>query len=140
MPSTEVQDNQPGTPLNTAELARLMRVIQDKTFDETKALAAAKLTLKDDEGAELPGDEQALRMQTRADLIQFFDVIGDGTIRAGDDFSQERDREDIRKDIRLRLGLPAFSSVIAGQQAEADAARKVRRSSSTIQTRTDFNG
>lgn len=140
MPSTDVQDNQPGTPLTNAELARLMRVIQDKTFAETKALAEEKLTLKGEDGEALPADEQALRMQTRADLIQFFDVIGDGTIQAGQDFSQVRDKEEIRQAVRLRLELPAVSSVIAGQQAEADAARKVRRTSSTIRTRTVFNG
>jgi hypothetical protein len=136
MPSTEVQDNQPGTALTTRELGRLMRVLQDKSFAETKALAAEKLTLTDDDGAELPEDEQALRMQTRADLIQFFDVIGDGTIRAGEDFSQERDREDIRKDVRLRLGLPAVSSIVAAQEADADAARRTRRTTTSATTKT----
>jgi hypothetical protein len=138
MPSTTEQDSQPGTALTNAEVARLMRVIQDKTFAETKALATAKLTLTDDDGNPLEEDEQALRKQTRADLIQYFDVIGDGTIRAGEDFSQERDREDIRKDIRLRLGLPAVSTVVASQQAEADRARRPRRTSSSFRTDTVY--
>jgi hypothetical protein len=141
MPSSTEQDGQPGTALTNAEVARLMRVIQDKSFAETKALAAEKLTLNDEDGAALPDDEQALRKQTRADLKVYFDVIGDGTIRAGDDFSQERDREDIRKDIRLRLGLPAFSTIIAEQQADADATRRRgrRRCSSSFTTKTVFN-
>lgn len=141
MPSTDIQDAQSGAAFSNAELGRLMRVIQDKTFQETRALAAERLTLFEDDGVtELAEAEQALRKQTRADLIQFFDVVGDGTISAGQDFSQVRDKEEIRQAVRLRLGLPAVSSIIASQEAEADAARKVGRTSSSVSTRTVFNG
>lgn len=139
MPSSDIQDEQTGSPLNNRQLGRLMSLIQDQSFAETKRLAAEKLTLKDDDGAELPEDEQALRQQTKADLIQFFDVIGDGTIQAGQDFSQARDKEEIRQRVRLRLELPAVSSIVAQQQADADAARRVRRCSTSVQTKNVFS-
>lgn len=139
MPSSAEQDAQPGTEFTNAELGRLMSLIQDKDFDETKALVAAKLTLKDDDGAALASDEQALRKQTRADLSQFFDVIGDGTIQAGQDFSQTRDKEEIRQRVRLRLGLPAISTVVAAQEAAAATARRPRRASTSFETKTHFS-
>jgi hypothetical protein len=140
MPSTDIQDAQSGAVFSNAELGRLMRVIQDKTFQETRALAVERLTLFEDDGATpLAEAEQALRKQTRADLLQFFDVVGDGTIQAGQDFSQVRDKEEIRQAVRLRLGLPAVSSIIATQEAEADAARRRRRCTTSVTTKTVFN-
>lgn len=118
-----------------------MSLIQDRTFPQTRALADA-LQLKDaaDPPAPLPDDEQALLKQTRADLSQFFDVVGDGTIQAGEDFSQVRDKEEIRQRVRRRLGLPGVSTVVAGELAAGDSARKSRRSSSSVSTETVFNG
>lgn len=141
MPSSAEQDLKPGTLLTNAEVGRLMRVIQDKTFSQTRSLADA-LQLFDtaDPPSPLPEDEQALLKQTRADLTQFFDVIGDGTIQAGDDFSQTRDKEEVRQAVRLRLGLPAVSTVVASQQAAADEARRTRRTSKAVGTETVFNG
>jgi hypothetical protein len=140
MPSSTEQDLKPGTLLTNAEVGRLMRVIQDQTFPQTRALADA-LQLKEDDGSTpLAESEQALLKQTRADLSQFFDVRGDGTIQAGDDFSQTRDKEEVRQAVRLRLGLPAVSTVVATQQADADSARRKRRASTSAGSETVFNG
>jgi hypothetical protein len=140
MPSSTEQDAMPGTLLTNNEVGRLMRVIQDKTFSETRALADS-LQLTSDGSTPLAEAEQALLKQTRADLQQFFDVIGDGTIQAGQDFSQSRDKEEVRQALRLRLGLPAISTVIAEQAAEADATRRRarRRCSSSFETKTFFS-
>lgn len=137
MPSSTEQDEQSGTLLSNNEVGRLMSLIQDQSFPDTRRLAD-RLQLTGDDSTPLPEDEQALLKQTRADLNQFYNVVGDGTIQAGEDFSQTRDKEEIRQRVRLRLGLPAVSTVVASQEAEAARARRPRRTSSSFRTDTVY--
>lgn len=138
MPSSTEQDEKAGTLLTNAEVARLRTIIQDKTFPETRALAD-KLQLKDADGEPLEEDEQAELKHTRADIDYFFDTLPDGTIQAGEDYSNPRDKEDVRRTLRLRLGLPAVSAVVAEQVGAAAAAGKRRRCTESVSTRTVSN-
>lgn len=128
MPSSTEQDAKPGTPLTNDEIGRIMQVIEDYTFAETKVLCNA-LILND--GAEppviLPDDDQALIKQMRADLDLFFNVFPDGTIRAGEDYDNTRDKDSVRRIIRRRLGLSPVSST------EIQASRTVVRSSNSVE-------
>lgn len=140
MPNIEEQDAASGARFNFKEVGRLMTVLQDQSFVETKALADGILVLKTTEGEELPDLDQALLMQTRADLDYFFNTLPDGTIKSGEDFDISRDKEEVRQRVRLRCGLPAVSTIIAAQLSEASSLKRRARSSQTIPTRTTFNG
>lgn len=134
MPSIEEQDQTSGAAFTPQEIGRVMKIIQDKSYPDTKGLCDA-LTLFDADGETPLADEaQALRQQTRAEMIVFFDQYGDGTIKAGEDYDQSRDKEEIRQSIRLRFGLPAISTAVQ------DAARALRRTSQTVASGTVFNG
>jgi hypothetical protein len=119
VPSSTEQDAASGQPLTIVEIGRLMTVLQDQNFEQAKAIAD-NLQLKDQAGAALPEDDQALLKQTRADLALFFDTLPDGTIKAGDDYDNVRDKNDVRMTVRLRCGLPAVSTIIAAQLAARD--------------------
>lgn len=140
MPTTNEQDEASGALFNFKEVGRLMTILQDQTFAETKALADGILVLKTSDGETLQESDQALLMQTRADLAYFFDGLPDGTIRSGQDFDISRDKEEVRQRVRLRCGLPAVSTIIASQLAAASSLTRRGRVSQTIPTRTTFNG
>lgn len=127
-----------GAAFTTGEISRVRRIILDKTFPETSALLEG-LTLYDDAEptpAALADNLQAERKLMRSHLIVFFDRFPDGSLKIkggkrGLDADDSRDREELRREVRLMLGLPMISPAVV-----ASLEIKFRQSQSVSSSRT----
>lgn len=102
------------TALSASEIDRVREIVQTEALSTVTTLC---------------GNLSASQLQhTRYDLDQFFNQVGEGTVRMkggsdGVDFDATRDRNVIRNRVRARLNLPGFSSSglfrinVAGAQA-----------------------
>jgi hypothetical protein len=132
-----------GALLDEVELSQVKEIVEDKDIATIKTLCAALQlkyapadTLPDgvSVGDPLPEAKQGLLKLTRYDLGFFYDRSPEGTVKVkggkeGDDFDVERDREDTRERLRLRLGLPAISTMrrqMMARQSSGPVSQTVR--------------
>lgn len=121
MATTAQIDSQSTAVFDELEIERIREIAGLKTCAQAESLSAALSTVQ--------------RQATRMD-IKTYGLIGEGTVgvkggKEGADYSQSRDREDIRQRVRLRLGLDAIDpdlsptaariSWIVGEDWMADA-------------------
>lgn len=101
-----------GAPFTNSEITLAKNIILDKTFNETKSLLEAQTIFDNAEPPVAVADvEQANRKLIRSQLIVFYDKFKDGTLavkggKRGTDYSNARDKETLRGEFRLNLGLP----------------------------------
>jgi hypothetical protein len=113
MKQSEIDDLS-GAAFTTGEITRVRRIILDKTFAETKSLLDGLTLFESDGTPPLAEIEQSERKLMRSHLIVFYDRFPDGTTklkggRQGLDTDAERDKEGLRREIRLFLHLPMLS-------------------------------
>lgn len=90
-------DGQSTAVFDELEIERIREIAGLKTYAQAESLSAELSNVQ--------------RQATRMD-IKTYGLIGEGTVgvkggKEGADYSQSRDREDIRQRLRLRLGLDA---------------------------------
>lgn len=95
-------ENQDTGPFTDLEIERIREIAGLKTASE----ASGKVS----------GFSEVQRQATRADIAAW-DAVGEGTVavkggRDGADYSQSRDRDDIRVRLRLRMGLDPYDPLL----------------------------
>ena len=107
MPSSITIDIQDTGALTALEVERVREICGLKTYTEAESLTGVL--------------NQVQRQATRADIATF-DAIRDGTValdggRDGVNYSQQRDKEEVRQRLRLRLGLDAINPQLSSDAA-----------------------
>jgi len=102
MPTTDDILNQDTAALTELETEQVRAICGLKTYTEASTLTTSLLSSQ---------------YQTIRALIAAWDSIGDGTValnggNEGVDYSQSRDKEEIRVQMRLLLGLEAFDPAL----------------------------
>lgn len=116
MKQTEI-DALSGAAFTTGEVSRVRRIILDKTFAETATLLDALTLFEPDGTTPLAENQQSERKLMRSHLVVFYDRFPDGTTKIkggkqGLDTDAARDKEDLRREIRIFLGLPMLSPAV----------------------------
>lgn len=98
-----------GAVFTNTEITLTKNILLDQSFAATKDLLA-NLTIFEDDGT-TPAAEQSNRKLLRSQLSVWYDKFKDGTLAAkggkrGTDYSNLRDKENLRGEIRKLVGLP----------------------------------
>lgn len=118
-----------GTVFTNAEITLVKNIILDQSFEQTRNLLEG-LTIYESNGETVAAaNEQGQRKLLRSQIAVWYDKFTDGTLavkggKRGTDYSNLRDKENLRGEIRKSLGLPE----IVPERAEN---REPRRTSST---------
>ncbi len=99
-----------GTPFTNQEISNLKVILFDQSYKQTESLVDT-LTILDADGEPVADALQTNRKMLRSQIAVWFDKFRDGTIaikggKKGTDYSNQRDKEDLRGEVRRSLGLP----------------------------------
>lgn len=124
-----------GGAFTNTEITLVKNILLDQNFEQTKTLLSA-LTIFESNGTTPAAEiEQGQRKLIRSQIKTWYDKFQDGTLavkggKRGTDYSNLRDKENLRGEIRKMLGLPEIPP-------ERLAQLEPRRTSSTsFSTRT----
>lgn len=100
-----------GGAFTNTEITLVKNILLDQNFDQTKALLS-NLTIFEANGTTPAAEnEQGQRKLLRSQIKTWYDRFDDGTLavkggKRGTDYSNLRDKETLRGEIRFSLGLP----------------------------------
>jgi len=100
-----------GADFTNQEISNLKVILWDQTFEQTKTLVEAITIFENDGVTPVIDAQQTNRKVLRSQIAVWFDKFQDGTIaikggKKGTDYSNIRDKEDLRGEVRRSLGLP----------------------------------
>lgn len=99
-----------GAEFDNQEITNLKEILFDQTFQQTQSLVDG-ITILDSSNAPVEVAKQSNRKWLRSKIAIWFDQFRDGTIaikggKKGTDYSNLRDKENLRGEVRRSLGLP----------------------------------